>query len=253
MPQIKCPACQVVSHKEVNFCPSCGSDLREIIKKRKIKETQEMYAKEFKSISIFCGIYLSSVLLILFAGEDVLLSRTFLYTVAWFDAVFILFFLALSNINIKPSLVFDPDKTKSVSLALLALIPVLLINYGYHFSIIKVFGIEELEGFSSLGLSFLGMVVYIVIMPGVFEELAFRGILQEKFGRILNRSETYVIVSALFAIAHLNLFSAPYYFALSLFLCHMRTKTNSLLPCIIFHALHNLVVVLVEYFELIKI
>ena len=253
MLQIRCPGCKTVHTKEINFCPICGSDLKELIQKLKIKETQELYAKEFKSISFFCIVYLSSVLPILFAGEDKSLSKTLICSIAWVDAAFIIMFISLSNVKIWPSLRFDSTKFKAVSVGLSLLVPILIINYSYHYSLIKFFELKDLDGYMSIGLGFFGMILYIVIMPGIFEELAFRGILQEKFGRILNQQETYVIVSALFAIAHLNLFSAPYYFALSLFLCHMRTKTNSLLPSIIFHALHNFVVVIVEYFELIKI
>ena len=250
MLQVRCPGCQTDCQKEVNFCPACGYDLRHLFKKAKQKLIQEKFSKEFKSVSIFALIYLSSVLVVLFSGEDVNLARKLIYFVSWFDAIFILLFLTLSDVRIKHLINFEVFKKGQAYLFMFLVIPVLAVNLMYHYSLIHFFSIEELDGYFSLGFSFIGAFFYIAVMPGVFEELAFRGIMQDKFGRILNRGETYVLVSALFAIAHLNLMSAPYYFALSLLLCHIRQKNNSLIPCIVFHILHNFIVLIIEHLKI---
>jgi uncharacterized protein len=83
-------------------------------------------------------------------------------------------------------------------------------------------------------------IILVAIIAPIYEELIFRGVtlngLISKFGfRYAN-----IIQAILFGLAHQDLWLFPYYFLFGLFTANMLRKSGSILPCIIFHILNNL-------------
>jgi membrane protease YdiL (CAAX protease family) len=95
----------------------------------------------------------------------------------------------------------------------------------------------------SLGLTFVSLVV----LPPIVEELVFRGFLYTGLRNRLKPIAAALATSALFASAHLQFgngkpllwVAALDTFTLSLVLCYLRQKNNSLWPGIMLHALKN--------------
>jgi hypothetical protein len=112
-------------------------------------------------------------------------------------------------------------------------------------SIIQIPGLN-LEQKQSLGFEQLsGVFAYIaaffllVVLAPIFEELLFRGYL---FGAIRARSGFWVsaiLTSLTFALMHGQLNVGIDVFILSLFLCYLREKSESIWPGILVHALKN--------------
>ena len=95
----------------------------------------------------------------------------------------------------------------------------------------------------------------LIILPAFYEEVLFRGVLFTGLRRKLSPIVSALILSVLFAIAHLQwsadaplLWSAAIdTFVLSLILAYLREKTNSLWPCIGLHAIKNSVAFVVLF------
>ncbi len=88
----------------------------------------------------------------------------------------------------------------------------------------------------------LGTVLYfilLVVLPPVFEEISFRGILMQSL-RTFGDGFALVISSLIFGLFHLNLVQAPYAFLLGLWLGYLVLRTGSLRISMVLHACINL-------------
>lgn len=139
-----------------------------------------------------------------------------------------------------------------------------LVGYGWYIllhlavvTLVAVFGpqvdFEQAQqlGFSTsvVGSALLIVFVSLVILPPIYEEVLMRGLLFTGLRSKLSLPLTAVIVSVLFAIAHLEFGSgnpllwtaAIDTFVLSMVLVYLREKTGSLWPPIFLHAIKNFV------------
>lgn len=123
----------------------------------------------------------------------------------------------------------------------------LVVNYGYHWFLIYLLG----EGSPSeswlykTDLSGAAMFVLICLIPGITEEIAFRGLIQHWLQTVLKPWRAIVLASALFTALHLSVLSAPYIFLLGLLLGWTKWKSKSLYPSILMHIAHNWVCIAV--------
>ena len=86
---------------------------------------------------------------------------------------------------------------------------------------------------------YAAVVGILAVLPGLMEELAFRGILQPLLTEAWGGAAGIVAASAAFAAFHRNLEQLVVQFLLGLALGWLRRRTGSLWPCILVHALHN--------------
>lgn len=131
---------------------------------------------------------------------------------------------------------------------LLAAPVVLLVITGYVDLLARAVGVQapgELAGFD--GHSLAWAVAVIAVVPPLFEELAFRGLM---FGalRTLRRSEIYVISSFAFAMLHLSIPSLLTHMPLGLYLCWLRERSRSVWPSTFAHFCHNFGVIVAELY-----
>ncbi len=103
-------------------------------------------------------------------------------------------------------------------------------------------GYSEPNGFE-LALIFVALVL---LAPFV-EEVLFRGFLFSAFRRTFGFWIGAIGVSLLFAVAHGQANVGIDVFVLSMFLCYLREKTDSLWPAIALHSLKNLVAFVVLF------
>jgi uncharacterized protein len=127
-------------------------------------------------------------------------------------------------------------------LGLVALAPMLLLNYGYHSFLIDLLDIE-VDDYDEYFTSTYGALVFICIMPAIVEEVAFRGIIQHRLEKVVSPWIAMGAASILFSSAHLNLLSAPYLALVGMLLGWMKWKTGSLYPPMIAHFVHNYIVI----------
>src|SRR5207244_2305490 len=82
------------------------------------------------------------------------------------------------------------------------------------------------------------LLVY-VFLPSVCEELAFRGFILTGLRRHFRTWTAILISSFLFALYHLNVFQALPTFFLGVVLGMLAVYSGSVLPGMLFHLLHN--------------
>jgi membrane protease YdiL (CAAX protease family) len=86
----------------------------------------------------------------------------------------------------------------------------------------------------------------IAIVPGIFEELAFRGLLQARFTKLFGVYQGTLITGATFALAHGITLGFPLHAGIGMYLCSLRRRSGSLLPCMFLHIAYNAVLVIAK-------
>ena len=100
--------------------------------------------------------------------------------------------------------------------------------------------------FARAGWPLWTMFLLICVMPAVFEELAFRGVIQSSLERVLNARDAWLIQAALFSVLHLSPLMFPSHFLMGLCFGYMRRRSRSVYPGMLLHACWNALVVLKE-------
>ncbi|MDX1494036.1 MAG: ABC transporter permease subunit [Longimicrobiales bacterium] len=102
-------------------------------------------------------------------------------------------------------------------------------------SLLEAFG-QDLAG----GLAAWELVFFIAVMPGVLEEIAFRGVLFSGLRKRFARPWPAVLVSALvFSVFHVSLFRIVPTAFLGLIFAMVVLRTGSILPAMLWHFLNN--------------
>lgn len=135
--------------------------------------------------------------------------------------------------------------TAEVWLGFLLLVLLLVVNYGYHRFFIYFFGqgSQSESWLYKTDLSGAAMFVLVCLIPGITEEIAFRGLIQHWLHTVLKPWRAILLASALFTALHLSVLSAPYIFLLGMLLGWAKWKGRSLYPSILMHIAHNCAVI----------
>lgn len=89
-------------------------------------------------------------------------------------------------------------------------------------------------------------VILICVVPAVFEEFLFRGIITQglkKYGKV----KALIISALLFTVYHMNAAQTPYQLLLGLVFSFVALFTGSVIPSTVLHFLNNLVVLILCY------
>ena len=159
----------------------------------------------------------------------------------------------LVNLDIKESFKLNKFKFRSfIILFLLYIGTYILGNFIIEFtanifpSIVKNFNIySELLITDNLMLSILVMAV----LPAIFEELLFRGILFTSFNKKYGFMIAAFVSALLFGVYHMNWIQGIYAFIFGLAFAYSYYKSNSIFVSIIFHFINNLIATLSSYFD----
>lgn len=85
---------------------------------------------------------------------------------------------------------------------------------------------------------------WIAVLPALFEEIAFRGLLLAKLQRLMGPVQAAWVTAILFGVLHFNVFGlAVFLVPLALVAAWLTHRTQSLWPAILLHFLHNATVV----------
>ena len=131
-------------------------------------------------------------------------------------------------------------------LALILLVPLLLVNYGYHGWIVRQLDLHDKLPTVQLresGFSEVGLILFFCVFPAIVEEISFRGLVQHWLQIALKPWHAIVFASFLFTVLHFSIISFPYLFAVGMLLGWAKWKTGSLYPSMLIHFVHNLVVI----------
>ncbi|MCI0340753.1 MAG: CPBP family intramembrane metalloprotease [Planctomycetales bacterium] len=114
----------------------------------------------------------------------------------------------------------------------------------------RLLGIPEptlREQFGGPGASLAWLLLLVAVEPAVFEEIAFRGVIQGGLARAFGRREALWASAILFAVIHLNPVTLPFLLLLGLYMGLLREKTGSLYPGMLAHFGHNGLLVVADH------
>ncbi|MCH2032938.1 MAG: CPBP family glutamic-type intramembrane protease [Tenacibaculum sp.] len=239
-----CNKCKEEVNLQDNFCKYCGSPIN--------KKSNEQNRAVLNSI---IGFY---TIIICYIGFSSLIYSTYpesLFADIGVELVFIgivLVFCAY-NFNEIISLYKSPKLDSSVYFKFLPL--TILFSYLIYFGI---GGLNELLFFEdSINIiyqytyteyPFLWSIVFVAIIPPIFEELAFRGYLFNQLSKIISIELTIIATAFLFALVHLSFISIIWIFPFGLFLGYLRKKYDTLWIPMLIHFVHNSIVLMLDYY-----
>jgi hypothetical protein len=93
-------------------------------------------------------------------------------------------------------------------------------------------------------LTFVMLFVLVAVLVPIAEELFFRGMLYPLLRQHWGATGAVIISAWIFAAAHFILILFPSFLLVGLLLGLLREKSGSLLPCILFHAIQNSIVLM---------
>jgi membrane protease YdiL (CAAX protease family) len=246
-----CRACYQPITASAKFCPACGANQYPTME---LEQRVDHAARSWPAVRnaiLFYVIYLSSVVPLLWLPEEDIASG--LLVISFVDVVIILVYWSIARVPLGPVLRPTPEAGRWSGIALAVLVPMLAVNLAYHFFLQRMFGIEAeriIAPFVEAGYPFWVVLFEACVMPAVWEEVAFRGLIQVRLGAAVRQREAIVLTAVLFAIIHCSALSGVYLFALGIVLGVIRARSGSLLPGMLLHFTHNLVIVLLEHFEI---
>jgi len=88
------------------------------------------------------------------------------------------------------------------------------------------------------------ILLLMAVAPAIIEELAFRGFILSGLQGLRNRWQAILFTSILFGLAHFAIQQAIITFVIGMILGVIAIHTRSLIPCILYHATHNAITVL---------
>jgi hypothetical protein len=250
----QCGACQRRLRAGTLFCPACGQSIDGSApapeRREKDRATRTRFAEhwqELKHIGWLFGLLLATSL------AFGLVSRTDsspwpLVAMGAIDALIVLVaaglrwrkLLFLFRIH-----AFDTLRWLEILATSVAFVLVMSI----YFKFLQRLGVpfsQATETLAQAGWPLWSMLVLVIFMPALFEELAFRGVIQSSLERIFSARDAWLIQAALFSLLHLSPIIFPSHFVMGLCFGLMRMRSRSLYPSILLHAAWNALVVFQE-------
>lgn len=239
-----CTSCEQEISDDVRYCPHCGSRLKGI----DLNNHRQTFDRSIGFAAIFYGLNLL-ILVVTFILAQSAEEPDMLLVYA--DIFFILLTLifSLSMRRELSSLFGVPNR-----LLLPALLLIIPISYLVFISTDALN--ESLVEYDEILLYFQGSPyqylisgVMIVFVPAVFEELAFRGIIQTSLNKIMNENASLLVTAFAFFIIHFSMLSIYWLFPFALLLGWLRKRYNTMIYGMLLHAIHNASVFLMENWE----
>ena len=132
----------------------------------------------------------------------------------------------------------------STAAVMMAILVNVLIKWLNH----KIFkrDIHFYHSFLYLKYPKLGMLLLVVLLPAVFEEIAYRGIILESLFRLSDRRRAILLSAILFAVIHMSFISFFWLVPFAIWLGNIRYREGTIWYGILVHFFFNLTACLFE-------
>jgi membrane protease YdiL (CAAX protease family) len=239
---MKCPNCQQENRSKALFCSSCG--------KKIIADAPQVYEKHIKKVSIFFFTLLAYIAILHFTKLVTDFSSIVISDLLFILIVVIFFVINFSNL--KPYLATRTLRPLTmIAVIACAVLFAFIVSGVADFLNKNLFDRTEsayythyLDSPSPLFFAILS----IGVVPAIFEEIAFRGILFNEFQMVTSTPAVILITSILFTLLHFSLISAIWLFPGAIALGFLRSKYNTLNYGILAHFTYNTSIVLLQMY-----
>ena len=122
-----------------------------------------------------------------------------------------------------------------------------------YFKLASFIGIEELTylaDYKKHNWPIWSAFILICLLPGIFEEFAFRGYIMSRLQKVGNDREALIIQAAMFSILHMHPAIFISHFVIGLILGAVRLRSGSLYPGMLIHAAWNAIVIIGETYQM---
>lgn len=246
----QCPACQRKVRADTRFCPGCGQTLtaapapaRNDAAASRVRFEEQW--GELQWVGWVFGLLLATSFVFGIALRSdhspwpvVMLSAA--------DAAIVLVAVGLRYQKLLFLFKFHPIGLRGLA-ALIAIAIVFVGAAGAYFWVLERLGVPILSSgatFTRAGWPLWSLFLLISVVPAVFEELAFRGVIQSSLERVLNTRDAWLIQAALFSVIHLSPLMFPSHFLMGLCFGYMRRRSRSIYPGMLLHAGWNALVLI---------
>ena len=100
------------------------------------------------------------------------------------------------------------------------------------------------EGIAPEGASLPLVLIAVGVLPGIFEEIGFRGWMQSTWRLILPARRAIVLTACFFALIHFSYFAIGWILPMGLYLGWLRERSGNIWPGVIAHMGHNMTIVI---------
>jgi membrane protease YdiL (CAAX protease family) len=261
---IKCPNCYKKIRDTVKFCPYCGRSREEL--DEYIDERREAHKANREVLHSSERLYKMAVFYAVLLGLNFLSAYVLPSETSWGMIV-----ASFTIISVTGTWYLSSDSStritgSSVLTSRVALLPLTaFITYAItvtnNLIVSWALGLGELmeksEGtdvFLESTLPLPVLILTICVVPGIFEELFFRGLVQSTCETAMSVREALWVQAIVFAIAHVNPIGFfTYLVFMGLYLGWLRNEYRSLIPGMLVHFTHNLLCVIQDRYQVLPL
>lgn len=256
MLKTNCHKCGNLLRQAANFCSICGTSVGSTGPSTdsfavELSHTPNFFVwNEFKTILFLYASFLSIIFVSGIASWFtsnpirtvvtwiVLTGVTVFFAAGAKDSVLNMFSLKM----LKPRLV--------LSIIFVAIVCFWFLNFYFSlFDLIQMGKLRVTSNFFKHGWPVWSVYFFSALMPGLIEEIAFRGIIYSKLKEIFSTKEALFIQAACFSVLHLVPVIFISHLVMGLFLGWVRERTNSLVLSVAFHISWNALVIYNEIYS----
>jgi uncharacterized protein len=242
----RCIHCNLPVSAAARFCNHCGmlQGIPDI-------ENAQQQQNRLVMLSVFFGVHLVICLISNFNPSAHSLVPLFI-----FDGILSLITVIYAVIlrkELKPILRWNNFSVlKVLAYGSTAVLAAIAVNYSVKWLNRTIFDTESYYyyAFSHLKYAKLATVLVVALQPAIFEELAFRGVLQQGLNKVVDTKQAIFIAAFLFALLHMSFISFFWLLPFALWLGYVRLKEETLWYGIVIHLCFNTTACFLEFFEL---
>lgn len=238
-----CKYCSTPITQTAKYCGGCGKAIE-----------QSNHGIESKSVQLVFAFYITFLLYSIatfFIYKDEIISLT---TEIIIESVFIALTLIFSFFDAKR--IFGLYNIKHISWQNL----IFAIVFPIFTAVIVYVGVNGLNTFlfeetdnifyeyAAYENSLFWALLFTVVFPPIFEELAFRGFLFNQLRNVANPNVTIIATALIFALVHFSFLSILWIFPFGMVLGYLRHRYRTLWLGMLVHFIHNLLIVLIDYY-----
>jgi len=240
-----CQECDTRVKSYQRFCHNCGAYLALDVEHISIFNNSSLQTAFF-----FYVVYLFICLTVKYTNWFVSYGRLF-----WIEILIAAITILFARVNLrslKPVLRFNNFSWNILFLVIaVAVVFSAVVNVFITQINISIFGtnVSLYNGYRIYQFPILLMFYSIALIPALFEELAFRGILYNYLNAFLDERLVVIVTGLGFAAIHLNFFSLVWLIPFGIFIGSLRRKYHTLWYGIIFHFVFNITACLFDLYR----
>jgi membrane protease YdiL (CAAX protease family) len=257
----RCAYCGAPRRAGARFCAACGQPLpmladesaaepiRERVRLRRAAPLEHRAWETFRGAFALFAILLATIGLGgILAGATGTEHPGLELAITLIDAVIILAFCWNDREHLRP-LLRASGFTWSTWWCAPLVCALLAGLFELYFGALRNLGLPVLrmtDGYVEAGWPLWTAFALISLAPGIFEELAFRGVIQTRLAQVMRPGEALLVQGGMFSVLHLSPLIFLSHFAMGVGFGWLRERTQSLYPGMLLHAAWNAFVLLDE-------